>query len=1000
MIPSPNLDDRTHADIVAECIRLIPQYCPEWTNHNPSDPGITLIELFGWMTEMVIYRLNKVTDKNFLAFLDLMGVTLQPPQPARTFLTFALSKGAPLAHVPEGTRVQTTGGDSPVVFETTRPLVVIPTQLVKCFSQFHDVYSDNTPFVEGTRREGFEIFMGAKSIERAIYLGDERFAALNENAVLYVRFETPESPEGDFPRLLEWEYWNGRRWKELSLATVAVDRNTVAFFGPPEMETCEVEGIESFWIRGRLTEVPGKPQDTILDWVKTKIEVLGEGVQPDAVFTNMEGGVFLTPDLTKNFYPFGNEPKFDYALYLASEELLSQPGAQLRVEVQLSDPTQIDAPNASDDLQIAWEYWDGKKWRELGIATPKGRKDWELHQFNDTTLAFTKSGEFSFRRPADMQQCEVNGLANFWIRGRIASGNFGSRGTYELVEDRWIWREPNPLRPPAFREISLKYVEDEHLIQKAIVFNDFNYLDVTDRVQTEYKHFQAFEAVSEESPSLYLGFDTSFPNDRILIYFNTTEKVALDLSAEFRQHLVDYYAQRQKQIQNEQRVVWEYFAGREWKNLFPSDSTNNFTQSGFLEFLGPTDHRPSKRFGENLYWIRCRLEMGGYDQLPRINHVVLNTVPAANIETHHEEILGQSDGTALQSFEFHHKPCLDGQQVLVLEKDEPTAEEAETIRLEEGEDAIQKDPDGKGFWVRWHQVDSFYDSGPNSRHYVKETVTSSIQFGNGRKGKIPPEGDHNIKSPRYQSGGGVDGNVAVGTVNSLSNPIAYIDRVYNHYPASGGSDQESVDEAKLRGPHTIKSRNRAVTAEDFTWLAKQASSSVARAHCLAARDREGEVKVIIVPKTDERTMDLARRLTPTSELLRRVKLFLDTRRLVSTIVNVVRPRYVEVSLQVEVIRNPSASGDRLKRDIETALRRYLHPLLGGRSGEGWEFGKHVFKVDLYHVIEEVAGVEFVDRIDIFDEDRKVHIDSVRLNEDELVYLVDVEVREKARERIG
>jgi hypothetical protein len=50
MIPSPNLDDRTYNDIVEEAIRLIPHYCPEWTNHNATDPGIALIELFAWMT--------------------------------------------------------------------------------------------------------------------------------------------------------------------------------------------------------------------------------------------------------------------------------------------------------------------------------------------------------------------------------------------------------------------------------------------------------------------------------------------------------------------------------------------------------------------------------------------------------------------------------------------------------------------------------------------------------------------------------------------------------------------------------------------------------------------------------------------------------------------------------------------------------------------------------------------------------------------------------------
>ena len=69
MIPSPNLDDRTFQELVEEAKRLIPQYCPEWTNFNPSDPGITLIELYAWMTELMLYRLNKVPVKNYLAFL-------------------------------------------------------------------------------------------------------------------------------------------------------------------------------------------------------------------------------------------------------------------------------------------------------------------------------------------------------------------------------------------------------------------------------------------------------------------------------------------------------------------------------------------------------------------------------------------------------------------------------------------------------------------------------------------------------------------------------------------------------------------------------------------------------------------------------------------------------------------------------------------------------------------------------------------------------------------
>ena len=68
----PNLDDRTYNDLVAEALSMIPTYAPEWTNYNPSDPGITLIELSAYLTELLIYRLNRVTDANKAKFLKLL----------------------------------------------------------------------------------------------------------------------------------------------------------------------------------------------------------------------------------------------------------------------------------------------------------------------------------------------------------------------------------------------------------------------------------------------------------------------------------------------------------------------------------------------------------------------------------------------------------------------------------------------------------------------------------------------------------------------------------------------------------------------------------------------------------------------------------------------------------------------------------------------------------------------------------------------------------------
>lgn len=69
----PTLDDRRYADLVEEARRLIPIYDPDWTNHNPSDPGITLLELFAWLTEMLLYRLDRVTDEHQRKFLKLLN---------------------------------------------------------------------------------------------------------------------------------------------------------------------------------------------------------------------------------------------------------------------------------------------------------------------------------------------------------------------------------------------------------------------------------------------------------------------------------------------------------------------------------------------------------------------------------------------------------------------------------------------------------------------------------------------------------------------------------------------------------------------------------------------------------------------------------------------------------------------------------------------------------------------------------------------------------------
>src|SRR5262249_6335479 len=129
-LPSPNLDDRTFAQLVEEARQRIRVTCPQWTDLSVSDPGMALLEVFAYLTDTMIYRLNRLPEKAYIAFLRLLGVSLLPPESASVKLLFKLSHSAEKpVEIPRGTRVSVAraeSGSEPPIFVLPRSVVIPP----------------------------------------------------------------------------------------------------------------------------------------------------------------------------------------------------------------------------------------------------------------------------------------------------------------------------------------------------------------------------------------------------------------------------------------------------------------------------------------------------------------------------------------------------------------------------------------------------------------------------------------------------------------------------------------------------------------------------------------------------------------------------------------------------------------------------------------------------------------------------------------------------------
>jgi len=411
-------------------------------------------------------------------------------------------------------------------------------------------------------------------------------------------------------------------------------------------------------------------------------------------------------------------------------------------------------------------------------------------------------------------------------------------------------------------------------------------------------------------------------------------------------------------------LVWEAWTADGWQPcVVDRDTTGALNRAGEVVLHVPTGHMASVIGRRRAGWLRCRLTepaagQAFYHASPRLRSASAATI-GGSVRAEHavlvrEETLGLSEGVPGQRFTTQHVPIVTGDQPIEVEV--------------AGGDA----------WTTWQEVTSFAGSGPEDRHVTIDRASGEVAFGPAVRqadgtvrqyGAVPPKAAP-IRIGSYRTGGGRRGNVAANSLTVLRDPVPFVSSVTNRTAAAGGVDGESLTETATRGPLTLRTRERAVTTDDYEQLAREAAPEVLRVRCVPVGAGSPAIRVLVVPALGEQTEaddDSTRfaALRPSDGTLQRISSYLDARRCVGATVLVEPPFYQGVTVVAQLRAQPRTAAATLHERALRALYDYLNPVDGGPDGSGWPFGRPIQSGEVYAVLQRVGGLDLVEDVRLF-----------------------------------
>lgn len=1021
----PDIVKKDKEIILKEIASKVPYYTPEWEYGIKGELGTALCKIFAHFFETITNRINLAPYKHSIAFFEKLGVSLLPPTPSRTALTFLLSQGTTdNIFIPAGTQASSQDKDGKsIYFETEKSIIAVASKLLNVFSfnGISDEIFSHTEAINGGKSS--KLFNGLNLQKHILYIGDSNIFNIKKAIVII-------NIKGIHTKVLSllsdnnvsWQYSIERVekkfgkeeknifWMDFDKTEIDKSSGNVLLYkisNEKIPESC-IFKIKTRWIRCINKNL------NISLFRKIKIEEIGI-----RSFNADEKSIDI-----KKIHGIGDE----FYEKLAGEKVKNKIDTLIKLlrysPVEISELLGCSIFKAENILEAAKKEFYYKKGEaeiieEEGIIpdmafcndVPLNLSE-KIYPFGAkprlySTFYIASEEVFSKRGYKVNILLKLNkGIPSSNINMPRLSWEYWDGETWKLIKDinenmasqsgatsgftTNINIQPeiekHTISLPQIQKVKVNGKEN-YWIRVRLVEGDygceFKLSNSNEIIQGEFNppviHFIKFEYYKdkEDSPDYlitennceYRIVKKSFTPFESLtdlypsIYFCFDMKMEKGPIGIF----IDIDEKFEYPENFQPNVRWSYYSVLQgWKELDIKDETEGFTKKGVLFFSIDEEMRPTSLLGENeKFWLKASITGDFYTSgmLPIIKGFYLNTTWALQVQTIKDEIIGFGSIVASQNLKTMNSPVID---ISIMVNEFNTLSESEMNTLRKSGITIKEKKDTKGkteeFCIEWKEVTDFINSGSKDRHYVIDKATGTLWFGNGINGMLPPSGKDNIKAD-YRIGGGKKGNLKSKEINKLQSSIASIDKVFNPIASECGIDKEDLDSLLIRAPNILKNRGRATTIDDFICIVKESSRDIARVKILPNISDKNKYETGWVTVIIVPFNSDSKPL-PTPSLCKKVKEYLLDRCPNIASIRVMPPLYIKADTYVEIYTKTIEAVAEIENEARKSISNFLHPLTGGSDFSGWAFGQIPCLSDLYALLENIKNVDYIKTLSI------------------------------------